>query len=216
MQNAAVKPYYDILKRRMPALVLKRAFDIVFSIAAILVLSIIMLITALIVKLSSKGPVFYRQERVGANDKIFKILKFRTMVVDADKLGPAVTAGKDNRITPPGKFLRKFRLDEFPQMFNILKGDMTLLGTRPEVRKYVDYYTPEMMATLLIPPGMFGTSSYKFRDESDMLEDAEDPEKVYIEQILPIKMKINLEYTADLSPLNDFKTLMMGIACLFQ
>lgn len=216
MQNDAVKPYYDAIAKRKGTLLFKRIFDIVFSLLAILVLSGIMIITAIIVKCTSKGPVFYKQTRVGRYDKEFKILKFRTMVVDADKMGPQVTAGKDGRVTPPGKFLRKFRLDEFPQMFNILKGDMSLLGTRPEVRKYVDYYTAEMMAALLIRPGMFGTSSYKFRDESDMLENAQDPEKTYIDEILPIKMQINLDYTKEISILNEFKILGMGIVCLFQ
>lgn len=216
MQNIHVKAYYDILKKRGGTLVFKRAFDIIFSLAAIIVLSPIMLVTAVVVKLTSEGPVLYKQSRVGRYNKDFKILKFRTMIVNADKIGPQVTSGSDNRITPPGRFLRKFRLDEFPQMFNILKGDMSLLGTRPEVRKYVDYYTPEMMSTLLLPPGMFGTSSYKFRDESDMLKDSEDPEKTYIEKILPVKMAINLEYTKDLSIFNELKTLAMGVVCLFN
>lgn len=216
MQNDQVKAYYDILAKRTGTLIFKRVFDIFFAFIAIIILSPIMLITAIVVKLTSKGPIFYMQERVGRYNKEFKIFKFRTMVINADKMGPQVTSGKDPRITPPGKFLRKFRLDEFPQMFNILKGDMSLLGTRPEVRKYVDYYSEEMMSTLLLPPGMFGTSSYKFRDESDMLKDSPDPEKTYIEEILPIKMRINLEYTKNLSVFNEFKTLCMGVVCLFQ
>lgn len=216
MKNDDIKAYYDILKKRTGTLIFKRAFDIVFSLGAIVVLSPIMLVTAIVVKTTSKGPVLYRQTRVGRYNKDFKILKFRTMIADADKIGPQVTSGSDDRITLPGKFLRKFRLDEFPQMFNILKGDMSLLGTRPEVRKYVEYYTPEMMSVLLLPPGMFGTSSYKFRDESDMLKDAEDPEKTYIEEILPVKMAINLEYTRNLSFLNEIKTLLMGVVCLFN
>jgi lipopolysaccharide/colanic/teichoic acid biosynthesis glycosyltransferase len=146
-----------------------------------------------LIKLDSEGPVFFRQERVTQYGRIFKIYKFRTMVENAQQLGTQVTVAEDARITRVGKVLRRYRMDEFPQLFNILAGDMTLVGTRPEVIKYVKCYTPEMYATLLLPAGLTSRTSIAYKDEDKLLTDAKDADKTYVEEILPVKMKYNLE-----------------------
>ena len=167
--------------------------DICVSLVLLAILLIPMGIIALMIKTDSQGPVFFRQERVTQYGKIFKIYKFRTMVDNASQLGSQVTVNNDARITRVGKLLRKYRLDEFPQLFNILAGDMTLVGTRPEVIKYVKEYSGEMYATLLLPAGLTSRTSIAYKDEDKLLKDAKDADKVYVDEILPVKMKYNLE-----------------------
>ena len=201
MKNEKVKEYYDIISKKKISLVMKRIFDIFFS--------LVLLILAILIKIDSKGPVFYRQERVTTNGKIFRIFKFRTMVQNADQIGSLVTVGNDARITRVGKVIRKVRLDEIPQLINILKGEMTFVGTRPEVKKYVDKYTDEMMATLLMPAGVTSIASIKYKDEDEILDKAvkagKDTDVAYVEDVLPGKMKYNLEYLKQFSVLHDLK-----------
>ena len=215
MQEGAIKPYWDLLQKKRGSLILKRLMDIVDSFLMLVILSPFLLILAAAVKLDSKGPVFYRQVRVGRYNQDFKIFKFRTMVQNADQIGPAVTTGEDPRITRVGKFIRRLRLDEFSQLLNVLNGTMSLVGPRPEVRKYVDLYTPEQMATLLVRPGVTAPSSIAFKDEDQLLDAAEDPEKVYAEKILPPKMELNLEYLEHVSPLYDLSVLFQTVAAVF-
>ncbi|HCW80265.1 MAG TPA: glycosyl transferase [Ruminococcaceae bacterium] len=196
-------------------LVCKRVFDVVVSAVILLILSPLLLVLALAVKLDSPGPVFYKQTRVGRYNKDFKIYKFRTMVQDADKIGPPLTMGKDPRITHVGSIIRKLRLDEFSQLLNVLNGTMSLVGPRPEVRRYVDAYTPEDMATLLIRPGITAPSSIAFKDEDRLLKRGGDPEKIYKEKILPPKMKLNLNYMKDISVGNDIKIMFQTVAAVF-
>lgn len=193
MQNDAVRLYYEILRRKSASLVVKRLFDIVMSIVLLIVLSPVFLIVAILIRVDSKGPVFYRQERVTQYGKIFKIFKFRTMVQNADKQGSLVTINNDCRVTKIGKKLRKYRLDEIPQLLNILSGDMTFVGTRPEVPKYVGYYTDEMKATLLLPAGVTSKASIEYKDEEKILKEAQNTDQVYVEKILVEKMRINLD-----------------------
>lgn len=209
MKNEQVKKYYDILAKRKFSLAIKRGFDLVVSLILLIILSPIILILAILIKLDSKGPVFYRQERITTNGKMFKIFKFRTMVQNADKIGTLVTVGNDSRITRIGKIIRKVRLDELPQLINVLKGEMTFVGTRPEVKKYVDKYTDEMKATLLMPAGITSVASIKYKDEDEILEKAvkngKDTDEAYVEEVLPEKMKFNLEYINKFSFWYDIK-----------
>lgn len=216
MKNKYTKEYISLLEKRRFSLCAKRVFDIVVSLLILLVLSPLLLLLALAVKLDSRGPVFYRQVRVGRYNQDFKIFKFRTMVQDADKIGPPLTVGDDPRVTRVGRLIRKLRLDEFSQLLNVLGGSMSLVGPRPEVRKYVDVYTPEYMATLLIRPGITATSSIAFKDEDSLLNAAEDPEKVYVEQILPPKMAYNLEYMKKISLLNDIKIMFQTVGAVLK
>ena len=212
-----VRPYFESLSKKRFQLFLKRLFDIAVALIVLVVLSPIFLVAAVSVAVSSKGPVFYLQQRVGLYGKPFKIIKFRTMVTDADKKGAQITVGgRDPRITSVGYVLRKTSVDELPQMINILKGDMSLVGTRPEVKRYVDEYTPEMMASLLLRPGVTGQSILKYSCENDMLKDADDPERFYIEEILPDKMAINLDYTMNFSVGLDLKILCKTAVCVFK
>ena len=192
MKTEAVRPYYDILNKKKKALMVKRVYDIVMAAFLIILLSPVMLVIAIAVKLDSKGEVFFRQERVTQYGKIFKIYKFRTMVKDADKLGSQVTTKNDSRVTRIGRFLRKYRLDETSQLFNVLSGDMSFVGTRPEVPKYVEKYTDEMYATLLLPAGITSEASIMYKDEEKLLAKAESADEAYVNQVLPQKMKFNL------------------------
>lgn len=193
MQRAEVREYYDILDKKRFSLKCKRVFDVILSAAMLFVLSPVFVILAIAIKLDSPGPVFYKQERVTQYGRKFRIYKFRTMVNNADKLGSAVTVSNDNRITKVGAKIRDFRLDEIGQLINVLEGDMSFVGTRPEVEKYVKGYTPEMNATLLLPAGITSEASIRYKEEYKLLNAAEDVDKVYIEQVLPGKMKWNLE-----------------------
>nr|WP_319490177.1 sugar transferase [uncultured Caproiciproducens sp.] len=216
MKNEYTEEYIDLLDKRKFSLGAKRVFDVVVSLLILVILSPLLLILALAVKLDSRGPVFYRQIRVGRYNRDFKIFKFRTMVQDADKIGPPLTVGDDPRVTKVGRLIRKLRLDEFSQLLNVLDGSMSLVGPRPEVRRYVDVYTPEYMATLLIRPGITATSSIAFKDEDNLLKAAEDPEKVYVEQILPPKMAYNLEYIKKISLLNDIKIMFQTVGAVLK
>ena len=207
MKSDAVRIYYDMLNEKRASMVLKRLFDIVFSLLLILLLSPLMLITALMVILDSRGPVFYRQIRVTKNLKEFKIIKFRTMRENNDGTDLFITLDDDIRVTKVGRRLRRYRLDELPQLFNILKGDMSFVGTRPEVPKYVTEYTDEMMATLLLPGGLTSTASILYRNEAILLKSEVSADKIYIREILPNKMLHNLEYIRDYSFLGDIKIL---------
>ena len=192
MQTEAVKPYYEILQKKQISLIFKRLFDIVVSLIMMLILSPVFFVLAIAIKLDSKGPVFYRQVRVTQYGKEFRIFKFRTMVNNADKIGSQVTVGGDSRITRVGKVIRECRLDEIGQLLNILGGSMTFVGTRPEVPKYVEKYTSEMWATLLLPAGVTSEASIRYKDEAALLDAAEDVDATYIQDVLPGKMKYNL------------------------
>ena len=208
MQNDAVRPYYDILRKKVFSLIIKRLFDIVMSIILLLVLSPILIIIPILIKVDSSGPVFYKQERVTQYGRIFKIFKFRTMVQNADKIGSLVTINNDSRVTKVGKKLRKYRLDEIPQLCNILSGDMTFVGTRPEVPRYVAYYTDEMKATLLLPAGVTSKASIEYKDEEKILNEAENTDEVYVERILGDKMLLNLTQIEKQSLWNDSSCLL--------
>lgn len=188
-----VKPYYDILKRKQTSLVIKRIFDLIAASVMLILLSIPMLIIAIMIKLDSSGPVFYRQERVTQYGRKFRIHKFRTMVADADKIGTAVTVGNDSRITKVGAKIRDYRIDELPQLIDVLVGDMSFVGTRPEAVKYVRKYTKEMRATLLLPAGITSEASIRYKDEAKLLDEADDVDRTYVEKIIPQKMKYNLK-----------------------
>ena len=194
LQNEKVKPYYDILYKKRAVLFWKRVTDLFISILLLVFLLIPMLILAIIVKCTSKGPVLYKQKRVTTYGKVFNIFKFRTMVVNADQIGALVTSENDQRVTKIGRVLRKYRLDELPQVFNVLSGKMSIVGTRPEVPKYVDRYTDEMYATLLMPAGITSFASIKFKDEEKLLQDSNNVDEDYINKILPKKMRYNLKY----------------------
>ena len=192
MKCEEVREYYDILAGKAISLKMKRVFDIVAALGVLIVSFIPMLIISVKIVSESKGGVFYRQERITAYGKKFRIHKFRTMVANADQIGSAVTVANDSRITPTGAFLRKYRLDELPQLFDVLAGNMSFVGTRPEATKYVKKYTKEMRATLLLPAGITSEASIRYKDEEKLLDGASDVDQVYIEQILPEKMKYNL------------------------
>lgn len=210
MQIDEVRPYYDILRKKNFSLFFKRLFDIFVSFIMLACLSPLFLILAIAIKIDSKGPVFYRQERVTQYGKRFRIFKFRSMVVDADK-GSLVTVDNDSRITKVGKFIRKCRLDEICQLIDVFRGTMTFVGTRPEVPKYVSRYTPEMTATLLLPAGVTSLASIYYKDEAELLNSAEDTDKVYVEKILPAKMYYNLKAIEEFGFWRDIKTMFMTV-----
>lgn len=189
----------------------KRLFDIILSFVGLVILSPILLVVSIIIKLTSSGPVFFKQVRVGRNEKNFKILKFRTMVVDAEKKGAQITVGRDSRITGIGHFLRKYKLDELPQLINVLIGDMSLVGPRPEVPKYTQYYNKEQRTIFQIRPGITDYASIKYRDENEILAKSSQPEKTYIEEIMVDKLNLNLKYLRDRSIITDLKIIINTI-----
>lgn len=215
MKNKEVKKYYDILNKKKFNLILKRVFDIVASLILLILISPVLLVLAIAIKIDSKGPVFYRQKRITTYGREFKIFKFRTMVVDADKKGTLVTLKNDSRITRVGNKIRKCRLDELPQLINVLIGDMSFVGTRPEVKKYVDAYSNEMMATLLMPAGITSLASIEYKDEDKIIEKyikkGENIDDIYINRILPDKMKYNLNYIKKFNIIEDIKTCIKTI-----
>ncbi len=211
MQNDEVWHYYQILRKKKLSLFIKRVMDVLLSSFLIVLLFPFTLIIAIIIVIDSKGGVFYRQERVTTYGKVFKIHKFRTMVKDADKIGDLITSSNDVRITKIGKFLRKFRIDELPQLLDIFVGNMTFVGTRPEVVKYVKKYTPKMNATLLLPAGVTSCASIKYKDESELLKTASDVESTYLNEILPKKMEYNLKSIEEFSLLNDIKIMFKTV-----
>lgn len=220
LQNEQVRPYYEALAAKRGQLFLKRAFDILVSAILLLLLSPILLFFAIWIKLDSPGPVFYRQERVTTYGRIFRIFKFRTMKVDADKMGSLVTLKNDDRITRVGHVIRRYRLDELPQLLNILTGDMSLVGTRPEVAKYVAAYTPEMKATLLLPAGVTSTASILFKDEEELIAkfilEGIEVDDIYITKVLPEKMHYNLSYLKNYSFLGDLKLMVRTVLKVFK
>ena len=193
MRVPEVRPYFEILRKRQASVLIKRIFDFVLALILLVILALPMIVIAVWIRIDSEGPVFFRQERVTTNGKHFRIHKFRTMVANADRIGTAVTVGNDSRITRAGSKLRRLRLDELPQVFDVLEGNMSFVGTRPEAVKYVEQYRPEYYATLLMPAGITSEASIRYKDEDKLLNAAEDIDRVYIEQVLPEKMKWNLE-----------------------
>ena len=193
---------------------MKRIFDITASSLGLLCLSPLFLVLAGWIKCDSKGPVFYRQVRVGRNNKDFRLYKFRSMRPDSDKLGLITVGGRDPRVTRSGYYIRKYKLDEFPQLINVLLGDMSLVGPRPEVRKYVDMYTPEQMHILDVRPGITSLASLTYRNENDILAAAEDPDRAYIEQVMPDKLAIDLQYVDKASLTTDIKLIFKTLTAI--
>ena len=214
MQTEAVRPYYDALKKKQLSLFFKRCFDVVVSLVMLIILLPVFLVLAVAIKLDSPGPVFYRQVRVTQYGKHFRIFKFRSMVQNADR-GSLVTVGADSRITRVGKVIRKCRLDELCQLIDVLRGTMTFVGTRPEVPKYVESYTPEMLATFLLPAGVTSLASICYKDEDQLLSDAVDTDRTYVETILPDKMRYNLEALKNFSFFGDIKLMFMTVLAVF-
>lgn len=215
MRTDAVRPYYDALKKKKVELFLKRVMDLVGGIILLVFLAIPMAIIAVWIKLDSEGPVFYRQERITTYGKHFRIHKFRTMVSNADKIGSAVTVGNDSRITKVGAKLRGFRLDELPQVLDLISGDMSFVGTRPEAVKYVEKYKAEYMATLLLPAGITSEASIRYKDEAKLLDVADDVDRVYVEDVLPGKMKYNLEAIREFSFVGEIATMFRTVFAVF-
>ncbi len=211
MQTKAVEPYYDCLEKKKISLAIKRIFDFTLALMMLVILSPVLIFIAILIVKDSKGGIFYRQERVTQYGRKFKIYKFRTMVANADKMGSQVTVQNDSRITKIGQVLRKYRLDELPQLINILLGDMSFVGTRPESTYYVKKYTPEMFATLLLPAGVTSEASIRYKDEAELLEGATDVDKVYVEQVLPRKMKYNLLAIEKFSFIGEIATMFRTV-----
>ena len=206
----------DVLARRRPQLIAKRAMDIVLSAGALAVLWPLLLLIALAIWIDDPGPVFYRQVRVGRNGKTFRIFKFRSMVMDADKKGLAITVGRDSRITRVGAVLRKTKLDELAQLLNVFLGQMSFVGPRPEVPKYVELYTPYQRQVLLVRPGITDYASIAYRNENDLLAGAPNPEAMYIEQIMPDKIELNMKYLREISPLADIRLILKTIVAVIK
>ncbi len=211
MRTDEVRPYYDLLQRKKLSLFFKRIFDIVVSLIMIILCSPILLIISILIVKDSKGGVFYRQERVTQYGRVFRIFKFRTMVQNADQIGTQVTVSNDSRITKIGSKLRNCRLDELPQLFNIFLGDMTFVGTRPESVHYVKSYTNEMYATLLLPAGVTSEASIQYKDEAELLDQADDVDCVYINEVLPEKMKYNLNSIKEFSFFKEIATMFRTV-----
>ena len=211
MRTEEVRPYYDSLKKKPFSLFFKRVFDFSVSLVMLIILSPVFLILAVVIAADSRGGVFYRQKRVTQYGRIFKIFKFRTMVANADKIGTQVTVNDDPRITKVGKVLRKYRLDELPQLINILLGDMSFVGTRPESIHYVKKYTPEMFATLLLPAGVTSEASIRYKDEAELLENAENVDEVYVKHVLPEKMEWNLRSIRKFGISSDIETILKTV-----
>ena len=206
----------QVLSKRRGRLVLKRMMDIAVSAVALCVLWPLYLIIALAIVIDDPGPVFYRQVRVGRGGKPFRIFKFRSMVVDADKKGLAITVGHDRRITRVGAFLRKTKLDELAQLINVLCGQMSFVGPRPEVPRYVELYTPYQRQVLLVRPGITDYASIAYRNENDLLDAAQDPERMYIEQIMPAKIELNMKYLREISPAADIRLILKTVEAVVR
>ena len=211
MQNDEVRFYYETLQKKKVSMFLKRVMDLVGGLILLILLAIPMIIISIMIKLDSEGPVFYRQERITTYGKHFKIHKFRTMVSNADKIGSTVTVGNDNRITKVGAKLRGCRLDELPQVLDLISGNMSFVGTRPEAVKYVEQYKPEYMATLLLPAGITSEASIRYKDEAELLDASSDVDKTYIEEVLPGKMKYNLDSIKNFSFFGDIATMFRTV-----
>ena len=216
MRTDEVRPYWEALNKKRGRLMIKRGFDVFAGLILFLLLAIPMAVIAVWIKVDSEGPVFYRQERVTQYGRRFRIHKFRTMVENAEQIGTAVTVGNDNRITNVGKKLRRLRLDEFPQLIDVIAGDMSFVGTRPEAVKYVLKYQPEYYATLLMPAGITSEASIRFKDEEALLNAADDVDRVYVEDVLPRKMKWNLDSLRQFSLLGELRTMLRTIAAVLK
>ncbi len=216
MRNDEVYHYYKILKRHPISLAMKRVADVIFSLCLIAVLSPVFVILSVLIKKDSEGPVFFRQTRITRYGKYFRIYKFRTMVENAEQIGNQVTSKNDMRITKIGSKIRDLRLDELPQLFNVLKGEMSFVGTRPEVGKYVARYTDRMKATLLMPAGITSEASILYKDEARLLENAEDADKVYVEKVLPEKMKYNLAEIENFGFGKGLRTMVKTLVAVFR
>lgn len=216
MKNDEVRKYYELLKRRKGSLFAKRSLDIFLATILLIVLAPFFVLLSIIIKLDSPGPIMFRQVRVTIYGKRFKIYKFRTMVNHADKMGTQVTTKGDSRVTRVGSMIRKCRLDELPQLINILKGDMSFVGTRPEVEKYVLSYTNEMKATLLLRAGVTSEASIRYKDEEQLLETAEDVDEVYVKRILPEKMKYNLQALEEFGFWKEIKTMFSTVIAVLR
>ena len=210
-QTEEVRPYYEALQKKTGARVAKRVFDMIVALIMLVFLILPILVIAVIVKATSPGHVFFRQERVTSYGRHFRIFKFRTMVENAEALGTQVTTDADSRVTPIGRFLRKYRLDELPQVFNVLGGSMSFVGTRPEVPRYVEQYKDEYYATLLLPAGITSLASIMYKDEEKLLSSAEDADRVYVRDVLPEKMKYNLAYTKNFGFFSDIKLMFKTV-----
>ena len=206
-----VRPYWEVLDRRRVELILKRIFDILASLVLLLILALPMIIIAIWIKLDSEGPVFFRQERVTTYGKRFRIHKFRTMVNNAERIGASLTIGNDSRITAVGKKLRNMRLDELPQLLDVFTGNMSFVGTRPEVVKYVEQYQPEFNATLLMSAGITSEASIRYKDEEKLLNSADDVNRVYIEEVLPAKMVWNLKSIREFHFFGEIATMIRTV-----
>lgn len=216
MNDPALAPYREHLAKKKTDLFFKRFFDILLSVLCMILLIPVYLLAALAVKCTSRGPVFFLQDRVGTGGKLYRIIKFRTMRV-AQKGAVRLTVGNaDPRITPVGNFLRVSRIDEFPQFFNVLKGDMSIIGVRADVPEYCAHFVPEDFATMLLRPGMTSPASILYRHENELLSASGDPERAYIEEILPAKMAVNREYIREYSFINDVKILGRTFRCVFE
>ena len=211
MRTDEVRPYWEILWKKRRHLAVKRAFDIATALTFLMLAAVPMMIIAVMIKLDSKGPVLYHQERITTYGKRFKIHKFRTMVENADRVGTAVTVSNDNRITRVGSLLRGLRLDELPQLIDVLQGTMSFVGTRPEASKYVKKYRPEFFATLLMPAGITSEASIRYKDEYKLLSASEDVDKTYIEQVLPGKMVWNLNSIERFSFFRELLTMIRTV-----
>lgn len=216
MKNESVRKYYDVLHKKWFSLFIKRIFDIVVGLIALIVLSPVFLILSVVIKMDSKGPVLFRQVRVTQYGKRFRIFKFRTMVNNAEKTGAQVTTMNDSRVTKVGRFLRECRLDEIPQLFNIIAGDMSFVSTRPEVVKYVEQYTDEMMATLLLPAGVTSEASIEYRREERILSCVNNADQTYVEVVLPEKMKFNLRSIEKFSFFCELKTMIRTVLAVVK
>ena len=214
MKVEEVEPYYRILERKKCSLAAKRIFDIIMAAFLLILFSPLMIFIALLIKSDSPGPAIYKQERVTQYGRKFKVYKFRTMVNDADKIGSHVTTNNDSRITKVGEKIRGARIDEFPQLINVLRGDMSFVGTRPEAVKYVENYTKNMRATLLLPAGITSKASIEYKDEAKLLEKVDDIDLFYIEKILPEKMRYNLDSIEKFSIIEEVKVLFKTVAAV--
>lgn len=206
----------ESIKSKKIQLIIKRIFDVIASGVGMIILSPLFIIISILIKLDSEGNVFFKQRRVGKNKKIFEIYKFRTMVTDAEKIGRQITIGNDSRITRVGAFIRKYKLDEFPQLINVLKGEMSLVGPRPEVPRYVELYDEEQEKILLVKPGITDYASIKFRNENDILGKSIDPDREYIENVMPTKIDLNLKYISEISLLTDIKIIINTIIAIIK
>lgn len=204
------------LQEKKLELIIKRVFDLFLSAIGLMILFPLFGVIATLIKLDSKGPIFFKQERVGKDGEIFKIFKFRTMRVDGEDNGRQITVGNDIRITKIGKSIRKCKIDEFPQLINVFKGEMSLVGPRPEVPRYVGLYDEEQVQVLLLKPGITDYASIKFRDESEILGRSIDPEKEYIEHIMPMKLSLNLKYIDRISCFEDVRIIFQTILCIIR